>query len=58
MSTNPVDGSLPITTIDVSSAITVEALRPLRIVISTSGAVRMCDPDPNLPAGDPRRSTL
>ena len=58
MSTNPVDGSLPITTIDVSSAITVEALRPLRIVISTSGAVRMCDPDPKLPAGDPRRCTL
>ncbi|HXV08626.1 MAG TPA: GspH/FimT family protein [Burkholderiales bacterium] len=58
MATNPEDGSLPIATINVTSAVTVEAVRPLRIVISPSGAVRMCDPDPNLPAGDPRRCTI
>ena len=58
MATNPEDGSLPITTIDVTSTVTVAAVRPLRIVISPSGAVRMCDPDPNLPADDPRRCTI
>jgi type IV fimbrial biogenesis protein FimT len=60
MSTNPEDGSLPITTMDITSSVAIEAtaLRELRIVISPSGAVRMCDPDPNLPAGDPRRCTI
>lgn len=60
MSTNPEDGSLPITTMDITSAVTADALaqRPLRIVISPSGAVRMCDPNPSLPAGDPRRCTI
>jgi type IV fimbrial biogenesis protein FimT len=58
MGTNPEDGSLPITTIDVTSSATLAALRPLRIVISPSGAVRMCDPDPKLPADDPRRCTI
>jgi type IV fimbrial biogenesis protein FimT len=58
MSTNPEDGSLPIATMEISSAVTYEGLRKLRIVISPSGAVRMCDPDPNLPAGDPRRCMI
>jgi len=60
MSTNPEDGSLPITTMDITSAVTADALaqRPLRIVISPSGAVRMCDPNPSLPADDPRRCTI
>ena len=52
------DGSFPIQQIDItSSRQRLTGLRPLRIVISVSGSVRMCDPDPNLPAGDPRRCT-
>jgi type IV fimbrial biogenesis protein FimT len=49
------DGSLPIRQIDITSSQSMSGLRPLRIVISVSGSVRMCDPDSNLPAGDPRR---
>ena len=51
------NGSFPIQQIDITSSQSVSGLRPLRIVISVSGSVRMCDPDPNLPAGDPRRCT-
>lgn len=58
MSSNAVDGSLPITTIDFTSSATMDALRPLRLVISAAGSVRMCDPDPKLPVGDPRRCVL
>lgn len=55
LSPNPEDGSMPIARIDVTSSVSVDALRPLAILISPSGSVRMCDPDPKLPAGDPRR---
>jgi len=58
MASNPEDGSMPISTIDFSSSVTTDAPRPLRIVISPAGSVRLCDPDPNLPAGDPRRCTM
>ena len=51
------DGSFPIQEIDITSSQTVSGLRNLRIVISVSGSVRMCDPDSNLPVGDPRRCT-
>jgi type IV fimbrial biogenesis protein FimT len=51
------DGSFPIQQIDITSSQSVTGLRPLRIVISVSGSVRMCDPDSNLPVGDPRRCT-
>ena len=51
------DGSSAIDTIDITSNQTVAGLRPLRIVISPSGSARMCDPDTNLPVGDPRRCT-
>lgn len=51
------DGSMPIQTVDITSSQTVSGLRPLRIVVSVSGSVRMCDPDPNLMADDPRRCT-
>jgi len=58
LSSNPEDGSLPIGTIDITSSVAMDALRPLRIVITPSGSVRMCDPDPKLPAGDPRRCSV
>ena len=58
MSSNAVDGSLPISTIDFTSSVTMSALRPLRIMISPAGSVRMCDPDPKLPADDPRRCVM
>jgi hypothetical protein len=55
LSVNPGDGSMPITRIDIASNQTMDGLRPLAILISPAGNVRMCDPHPNLPAGDPRR---
>jgi len=55
MTTNPADGSGPMTRIDITSENTMDGLRPLAILISPAGNVRMCDPDKNLPAGDPRR---
>ena len=58
MATNPADGSMPINTIDFTSSVTMAELRPLRITISPSGSVRLCDPDPKLPAGDPRRCVM
>ncbi len=51
------DASSPIDTINITSSVTPTGLRPLRIVVSPSGSLRMCDPDPNLAAGDPRRCT-
>jgi type IV fimbrial biogenesis protein FimT len=57
MSTNPNDGSLPITSIDFAGAATLGGLRPLRILVSPAGSVRLCDPDPKLQPGDPRRCT-
>jgi type IV fimbrial biogenesis protein FimT len=59
LQTNPADGSAPFTQIDVNTSVPdVSGVRTLRIVISTSGSVRMCDPptnDPPLAADDPRR---
>jgi type IV fimbrial biogenesis protein FimT len=49
------DASNPIDTIDITSSVAATGLRPLRIVVTPSGSLRMCDPDPNLAAGDPRR---
>lgn len=47
------DGSPTIVQIDVNSAVVVsEEIRPLRVVIGTGGAVKMCDPA--VAAGDPR----
>jgi type IV fimbrial biogenesis protein FimT len=43
--------------IDITSSQTMAGLRPLRIVITPSGSLRMCDPDTNLKVGDPRRCT-
>ena len=51
------DGSSAIDTIDITSNRSVAGLRSLRIVLSPSGSARMCDPDTNLPVGDPRRCT-
>jgi type IV fimbrial biogenesis protein FimT len=51
------DGSAPIREIAISSSQDVTGLRELNIVISVSGSIRMCDPDPNLLADDPRRCT-
>ncbi len=51
------DASSPMDSIDITSSVTPMGLRPLRIVITPSGSVRMCDPDPNLKVGDPRRCT-
>jgi type IV fimbrial biogenesis protein FimT len=51
------DASSPMDSIDITSRVTPTGLRPLRIVITPSGSVRMCDPDPNLKVGDPRRCT-
>jgi type IV fimbrial biogenesis protein FimT len=55
LSVNPGDGSGPMTRIDISSDKSIDGLRPLAILVSPAGNVRMCDPDKNLPAGDPRR---
>ena len=55
LSINPGDGSGPMTRIDITSSAGIDGLRPLAILISAAGNVRMCDPDTNLPAGDPRR---
>ncbi|MBI5918846.1 MAG: GspH/FimT family pseudopilin [Nitrosomonadales bacterium] len=44
-------GSASITQIDITNAL---GDRPLRITINLGGTLRMCDPSPSLPAGDPR----
>jgi type IV fimbrial biogenesis protein FimT len=61
LSTNS-DGSIALTQLDVVPDATLpsdSAVRILRITVSTSGSIRMCDPpdrnNPPLPAGDPRR---
>ena len=51
------DASSAIDTVDITSATASSGVRPLRIVITPSGSLRMCDPDVNLAAGDPRRCT-
>lgn len=54
---NP-DGSAPIDNLDFKSLVSSDsAVRPLRIMVGVSGTVRLCDPDPKLGTGDPRRCT-
>jgi len=53
--TGNADGSLTITSLDFTSSVSTNAPRPLRIVVSLSGTIRLCDP--YAPAGDPRRCT-
>ena len=54
---NP-DGSTPIDSLGFKSlASSDSAVRPLIIMVGVSGTVRMCDPDPKLGTGDPRRCT-
>lgn len=49
-------GGAPIARIDVdSSALIAEASRDLRIVVSSGGMIRMCDPDPKIAVKDPRK---
>jgi type IV fimbrial biogenesis protein FimT len=57
LATNPLDGSNPMTRIDITASTTVAGTRPLRVLISPAGNVRMCDPSTNLPTGDPQRCT-
>lgn len=49
------DASPPITSVGITGSTAIAGLRPLNITVSISGSVRMCDPDTNLPADDPRR---
>jgi type IV fimbrial biogenesis protein FimT len=53
--TNNADGSQNISSLDFTSQVSTSAPRPLRIVVSLSGTIRMCDPNAN--TGDPRRCT-
>jgi len=49
------DGSAPIARIDISNpAITSAVARPLRVVVSAGGSIRMCDPNPAIVSSDPR----
>jgi type IV fimbrial biogenesis protein FimT len=49
------DASNPIDSLEFASPVSNSAIRKLQIVVSVAGTVRMCDPDPNLKKGDPRR---
>lgn len=50
------DGSPTATRIDVDSTVLATGdSRDLRIVVDTGGNVKMCDPDTNIAAGDPRK---
>jgi type IV fimbrial biogenesis protein FimT len=58
MSINPSDGSAAITQIDIDNPTMLPAdSRELRLVIPTGGGVRLCDPNPGVAIGDPRRCT-
>ncbi len=53
--TQNADGSAPITRIDISNpVITGAAARPLRVVITAGGSIRMCDPNLAVASLDPR----
>jgi len=52
---NPVSSAMD--SIDITSNQTMAGVRPLRIVITPSGSLRMCDPATDLKVGDPRRCT-
>jgi type IV fimbrial biogenesis protein FimT len=51
VSPNPVDGSVPLAQVDVT---TQTGTRPLKITIGSGGNIRMCDPSSSLSANDPR----
>ncbi len=53
--TGNADASLTMTSLDFTSSVATDAPRPLRIVVSLSGTIRLCDP--NAPTGDARRCT-
>lgn len=54
LSTNS-DGTPPITRIDISNpAITGPIARPLSVLVSAGGSIRMCDPNPAVVAPDAR----
>lgn len=46
------DGSLTVTQFDITNPL--GGTRPLSVTQAIGGAVRMCDPSPNLPLSDPR----
>lgn len=48
------DGTAFLTTINITSA-AVSSPRNLRLLISSGGMVQMCDPDPAIATGDPRK---
>lgn len=48
------DGTAFLTTINITSP-AVSAPRNLRLLVSPGGMVQICDPNPNIAAGDPRR---
>ncbi len=50
-----IDGSSTLTTVDVTNASATASSRPLRVLITGGGSIRMCDPDPALATTDPRR---
>jgi len=50
-----VGSGAPIAQIEVTGTNTSVTYRKLRILVSAAGQVRMCDPDPGLPATDPRK---
>jgi type IV fimbrial biogenesis protein FimT len=56
---NP-DGSMRVSSLLFTSQVSNSAIRSLQIVVSVSGTIRMCDPDPNneLKAGDPRKCNI
>jgi hypothetical protein len=55
---NPCDGSPVLTRLVINNPAMTGAMaaeeRPLRIDIPIGGSIRMCDPHPNVAAGDPR----
>jgi type IV fimbrial biogenesis protein FimT len=52
---NNLDGSNTPTQIDFTSAVSTDtAIRPLRILIRAGGRIMTCDPNPGIPATDPR----
>jgi hypothetical protein len=53
---NPSDGSIPMTSIQVTNPTLAAAdARELQIQIPPGGSIRMCDPHPGVLAGDPRK---
>ncbi len=59
---NPSDGTPVINQIDVCNPTMTGSqageMRQLRIEIPTGGSIKMCDPNPSVAAGDPRRCTV